>query len=421
MSLYIPRVIDTLLEEYLETFGAVYIRGPKWCGKTTTAEQKAKSIVRFQDPKTGESNRMMAEIDPSLLLKGDNPRLLDEWQVVPKIWDAVRLQVDDLKVEGLFILTGSTVPVDDDQRHSGTGRISRLTMRPMSLMESGESNGKVSLSSLFLGKAIEPGMLSSLAIPQLAYVMVRGGWPASIGKSERAAGLIAQEYLVSLAESDVSRTTKTQKNPERVHALLRSYARNVSTLATNENIMRDISENDMSFSESLYYEYLNALQRLYVIEDVSAWKPSIRSKTAIRSRPKREFVDPSLAVAAIGLSSAMLLENLEYMGFVFETLCIRDLRVYSQPLGGTVSYYHDRYDLECDCVLHLRDGRYALIECKLGGSRIDEGAAHLLELNSLIEQHGMKKPSFLMVLTATNTAYARPDDVLVVPIGCLGI
>lgn len=214
MSQYIPRVIDTLLEEYLEAFGAVYIRGPKWCGKTTTAEQKAKSIIRFQDPKTGESNRMMAEIDPSLLLKGDNPRLLDEWQVVPKIWDAVRLQVDDLKVEGLFILTGSTVPVDDDQRHSGTGRISRLTMRPMSLMESGESNGKVSLSSLFLGKAIEPGMLSSLAIPQLAYVMVRGGWPASIGKSERAAGLIAQEYLVSLAESDVSRTTKTQKNPE---------------------------------------------------------------------------------------------------------------------------------------------------------------------------------------------------------------
>ncbi|MEA5027264.1 MAG: AAA family ATPase, partial [Sphaerochaeta associata] len=305
MSQYIPRVIDTLLEEYLETFGAVYIRGPKWCGKTTTAEQKAKSIVRFQDPKTGESNRMMAEIDPSLLLKGDNPRLLDEWQVVPKIWDAVRLQVDDLKVEGLFILTGSTVPVDDDQRHSGTGRISRLTMRPMSLMESGESNGKVSLSSLFLGKAIEPGMLSSLAIPQLAYVMVRGGWPASIGKSERAAGLIAQEYLVSLAESDVSRTTKTQKNPERVRALLRSYARNVSTLATNKNILRNILENDMSFSESLFYEYLNALQRLYVIEDVSAWNPSIRSKTAIRSRPKREFVDPSLAVAAIGLSSAL--------------------------------------------------------------------------------------------------------------------
>ena len=421
MKSYIPRILDVLLEEYLQTFGAVNIQGPKWCGKTTTAEQKAKSIIRFQDPDQGESNRMMAEINASYLLKGAYPRLLDEWQVVPPIWDAVRLAVDNEQEEGMFILTGSSVPVDDGIHHSGTGRISRLVMRPMSLFESGESNGSVSLSSLFLSTTPIDPQKSEITIPDLAFLMCRGGWPASVNKSEKSALLIAQEYIVSLAESEVSRTSGSKKNPQRVMNLLRSYARNISTLATNESIIGDIQANDLSFSETTYYEYLNALQRLYIVEDVPAWNPAIRSKTALRSRSKHELADPSLVVAGLGLSSDVLLKDLPFMGFVFETLCIRDLRVYSQKMGGSISYYHDRYDLECDCVLHLRDGRYALIECKMGGSGIDEGAEHLLELVRLIKLHKMQAPSFLMVLTASEIAYERPDGVKVVPIGCLGV
>jgi len=418
---YITRILDVLLEEYLQTFGAVNIQGPKWCGKTTTAEQKAKSIIRFQDPDQGESNRMMAEINASYLLKGAYPRLLDEWQVVPPIWDAVRLAVDNEQEEGMFILTGSSVPVDDGIHHSGTGRISRLVMRPMSLFESGESNGSVSLSSLFSSTTPIDPQKSEITIPDLAFLMCRGGWPASVNKSEKSALLIAQEYIVSLAESEVSRTSGSKKNPQRVMNLLRSYARNISTLATNESIIGDIQANDLSFSETTYYEYLNALQRLYIVEDVPAWNPAIRSKTALRSRSKHELADPSLVVAGLGLSSDVLLKDLPFMGFVFETLCIRDLRVYSQKMGGSISYYHDRYDLECDCVLHLRDGRYALIECKMGGSGIDEGAEHLLELVRLIKLHKMQAPSFLMVLTASEIAYERPDGVKVVPIGCLGV
>ncbi|WP_321301905.1 DUF4143 domain-containing protein [uncultured Sphaerochaeta sp.] len=421
MKSYITRILDVLLEEYLQTFGAVNIQGPKWCGKTTTAEQKAKSIIRFQDPDQGESNRMMAEIDASYLLKGAYPRLLDEWQVVPPIWDAVRLAVDNEQEEGMFILTGSSVPVDDGIHHSGTGRISRLVMRPMSLFESGESNGSVSLSSLFSSTTPIDPQKSEITIPDLAFLMCRGGWPASVNKSEKSALLIAQEYIVSLAESEVSRTSGSKKNPQRVMNLLRSYARNISTLATNKSIIGDIQANDLSFSETTYYEYLNALQRLYIVEDVPAWNPAIRSKTALRSRSKHELADPSLVVAGLGLSSDVLLKDLPFMGFVFETLCIRDLRVYSQKMGGSISYYHDRYDLECDCVLHLRDGRYALIECKMGGSGIDEGAEHLLELVRLIKLHKMQAPSFLMVLTASEIAYERPDGVKVVPIGCLGV
>ena len=421
MKSYITRILDVLLEEYLQTFGAVNIQGPKWCGKTTTAEQKAKSIIRFQDPDQGESNRMMAEINASYLLKGAYPRLLDEWQVVPPIWDAVRLAVDNEQEEGMFILTGSSVPVDDGIHHSGTGRISRLVMRPMSLFESGESNGSVSLSSLFSSTTPIDPQKSEITIPDLAFLMCRGGWPASVNKSEKSALLIAQEYIVSLAESEVSRTSGSKKNPQRVMNLLRSYARNISTLATNESIIGDIQANDLSFSETTYYEYLNALQRLYIVEDVPAWNPAIRSKTVLRSRSKHELADPSLVVAGLGLSSDVLLKDLPFMGFVFETLCIRDLRVYSQKMGGSISYYHDRYDLECDCVLHLRDGRYALIECRMGGSGIDEGAEHLLELVRLIKLHKMQAPSFLMVLTASEIAYERPDGVKVVPIGCLGV
>jgi hypothetical protein len=420
MKPYIPRIIDTLLDEYLEIFGAVTIQGLKWCGKTTTAEQRAKSIIRFQDPDQAETNRMMAELNSSFLLEGAYPRLLDEWQVVPSIWDAVRLAVDKKQLEGMFILTGSSVPADEGIHHSGTGRISRLIMRPMSLYESGESNGTVSLSFLFSSSDPITPQKSNITIPQLAFLMSRGGWPFSLEKSEKAALLIAQEYLVSLAESEVSRTSGSKKNPQRVFHLMRSYARNISTLASNESIIQDMQAQDISFSDSTFYEYLNALQRLYIIEDVPAWNPAVRSKTALRSRPKHELSDPSLVVAALGMSPNRLLQDLPFMGFVFETLCIRDLRVYSQSMGGSISYYHDRYDLECDCVLHLRDGRYALIECKLGGSGIEEGARHLLELKGLIEQHHMQTPSFLMVLTGSELAYERPDGVKVVPIGCLG-
>ena len=255
MKTYIPRILDSLLEEYLNTFGAVSIQGPKWCGKTTTAEQKARSIVRFQDPDQGKTNRMMAELDASYLLKGEFPRLLDEWQVIPSIWDAVRIEVDSLQREGLFILTGSSVPIEEGFHHSGTGRISRLVMRPMSLSESGESNGMVSLSYLFSStKAISP-QKSEITIPELAFLMSRGGWPYSLERSEKAALLIAQEYLVSLAESELSRTVGSNKNPQRVYNLMRSYARNISTLATNESIIEDIRANDLTFSDSTFYDY----------------------------------------------------------------------------------------------------------------------------------------------------------------------
>lgn len=419
MAEYMERIIDGVLTEYLEVFGAVLLVGPKWCGKTTTAKQQARSVIQLQDPAKAHEYMQMIDVDPSLILKGDTPLLLDEWQTAPVLWDSVRTEVDNRNSSGQFILTGSAVPLDNSRMHTGTGRIARVKMYPMSLYESKDSNGTISLEGLFHGITDINGISSLMRVEDIAYVICRGGWPASIGKSARASSLITSSYVDAVCESDVSRLDENMKNPQRIRSILRSYARNVSTLATKATIRKDVIANDQNISEATFFSYLNALERLFVIEDIPAWNPAIRSKTAIRSGAKRGFVDPSLACASLGLTAEGLLQDLNTLGFLFESLVIRDLRIYSQHLGGEISYYHDRYGLECDAVLHLRDGRYALIEMKLGSREIEEGAAHLCKLKALIQEHDLKEPSFLMVITGGQFAYRREDGVLIVPIGCL--
>lgn len=416
---YYPRILDNVLKDYLDAFGAVLIRGPKWCGKTTTALQRAKSVLKMQDPDHSSSYLQMANFMPSKLLEGETPRLIDEWQMAPVLWDAVRNEVDSRRKEGQFILTGSTVIDDDQVMHSGTGRIAPLNMYPMSLFESMESNGSVSLKSLFQINEKFEGARSVLNIEKLAFAICRGGWPASINKKESSSQLIARSYVDAICNSDASRVDDISKKPERVRALLNSYARNISTLATNKTILEDIKANDNEMTEPTMYTYLSALKRLYVIDDIPAWSPSIRSVSAIRSSNKKGFSDPSIAVAVLGLTSEDLLNDPNTFGFFFESLCLRDLKIYSTSLGGTISYYHDRYGLECDAVLHLNNGKYALIEMKLGSREIQDGANHLLEMDKLIKSKHMKAPSFLMVLTGGEYAYQREDGVFVIPIACL--
>lgn len=428
MTNYLKRVVDKELELRLEAFGATLIVGPKWCGKTTTAGQKAKSILKMQDPDMREGYIATAATKPSLLLKGENPRLIDEWQEAPVLWDAVRTAVDERQEEGLFILTGST-SVDNRQiHHTGTGRISRLKMYPMSLYESQESNGSISLKELFDNQILDiDGIVSEMKVEDLIFAACRGGWPASIRKKSDAAKLIiARDYLSNVCESDISTVDGVSRNPVWAEILLKSYARNISTLAKKSNIHKDVIANADGMSMDTMVAYINALERLCVIEDLEAWCPAIRSATVIRSGKKREFVDPSIAVAALGLSPEYLEMDLKTFGFIFECMCIRDLKVYSQALGGKLSYYHDRYGLEADAVLHLDDGRYALIEFKLGSREIEEGAEHLLKIKELVrvynekeKQCPLREPDLLMVITGGNMAYTRNDGVKVVPIGCL--
>ena len=425
---YLPRVVDKELSLRLDAFGATLIVGPKWCGKTTTGEQKAKSILRMQDPDRREAYLATAGAKPSLLLHGENPRLIDEWQVAPVLWDAVRTAVDQRQEEGLFILTGSTSVDNDKIFHSGTGRISRMKMYPMSLFESRESSGKISLKALFDEPGLDiDGILSDVTMEGLIFAACRGGWPAALRrKSEAARLIIAKDYLNNICESDISTVDGVQRNPAWTNMILRSYARNLSTLAKKTNIFRDVSANADSMNAATMDSYLNALEKLFVIEDVDAWCPAIRSATTIRSGKKREFTDPSIAVAALGLTPRTLETDLKTFGFIFECLCIRDLKVYSQALGGTLSYYHDRYDLEADAVLHLSDGRFALIEFKLGSREIEDGASHLLQIKRLIQKHNekekqvpLREPDLLLVITGGEMAYTREDGVKVVPIGTL--
>ena len=418
MEKYLPRVIDSILDEYLEAFGAILIRGPKWCGKTTTAKQRASSVLQMQDPDNFRAYLDMANFMPSRLLEGDTPRLIDEWQMAPVLWDAVRSAVDERQKVGQFILTGSTVIGHDQILHTGTGRIVKIDMKPMSLFESNESNGTVSLNSLFF-KQDFTGSKSDLTVEQLVFSICRGGWPASIGLKERAALLIAKSYVEAICTDDARRIDASISDPERVRAILRSYARNLSTLASNRSILKDISTNDLTMNESTLYRYLTALNSLFVIQDIPAWNPSIRSSTSMRSTNKKGFVDPSIAAAALALTPSQLLDDLQTLGFFFESLCIRDLQIYASEQGGEISYYRDRYGLECDIVLHLDNGSYALIEAKLGSSEIDEASKNLIKLKGLIGEKKLRQPEFLMVLTAGQYAYKRTDDVLVVPIGCL--
>ena len=424
---YLPRIVDKLLEERLAASGAVLIVGPKWCGKTTTAEQQAKSVLKLQDPDKTKAYLATAETKPSLLLQGENPRLIDEWQMAPVLWDAVRNAVDERGEEGLFILTGSTTVDDRAIMHSGTGRISRMVMYPMSLFESKESNGKISLKELFMDSDYDiDGVTSGLSIENLVFAACRGGWPSSLRKKTEKAKLYeAQNYIANICESDASTVDGVKRSPERVKAVLQSYARNISTLAADKTILEDVSSNYMDVSESTLFSYLNALERLYVIEDIPAWCPRIRSATAMRSSKKKGFSDPSIAAASLALSPETLLQDFNTFGFIFECLCFRDLKVYSQALGGRVSYYHDRYGLEADCVLHLDDGRYALIEFKLGNKGIEDGAAHLTQLKTLIKKANeekrarLREPDLLIVITGGEMAYTRNDGVKIIPIGCL--
>lgn len=425
---YLERVVDKELELRLEAFGATLIVGPKWCGKTTTAGEKAKSILKMQDPDMREGYLMTAKTKPSLLLKGDNPRLIDEWQEAPVLWDAVRTAVDDRQEEGLFILTGSTTVDDKQIRHTGTGRISRLKMYTMSLYESKESNGAISIKELFDHPELDiDGIMSDMKIEDLIFAACRGGWPSSLRKkSDEAKLIVAKDYLRNVCDSDISTVDGVSRNPALAELIIKSYARNVSTLAKKSVIYKDVVSNFEGVSMPTLDSYLNALERLFVIEDVEAWCPAIRSATTIRSGKKREFVDPSIAVAALGLTPDYLEKDLKTFGFIFECMCIRDLKIYSQALSGKLSYYHDRYDLEADAVLHIADGRYALVEFKLGSADIEEGAKHLLTIRDLVRRYNekekqvpLREPDLLIVITGGNMAYTRDDGVKIIPIACL--
>ena len=425
---YLKRIADDQLKLRLEAFGAVQIKGPKWCGKTTTAELQAKSVIKMENPDTREGYLAGARTKPSLLLKGETPRLIDEWQVAPVLWDAVRHAVDERRLKGQFILTGSTVIDDDDIMHTGTGRISKMSMYPMSLYESKESNGKISLRELFDNKDLDiDGIASSLSIEELIFIACRGGWPASLDSmSTTAKLLIAKDYVDIICTEDISKVDKVQRNPALAKIIMRSYARNLCTLAKKTSMLADVSVEMEGTSIKTFDDYVTALEKLFVIEDVEAWCPAIRSATAIRTGKKRCFVDPSIAVAAMGVSPQNLELDLKTFGFIYECMCIRDLRIYSQALGGTLSYYHDRYGLEADAVLHLDDGRYALIEVKLGSKEIEEGAKHLIELKNLVKEKNeqekqmrLKLPDLLIVLTGGELAYTREDGVKVIPLGCL--
>ena len=425
---YLKRVADKQLELRLEAFGAVQIKGPKWCGKTTTAEQFAKSVLKMQNPDKREAYLSTARTKPSILLKGEVPRLIDEWQVAPVLWDAVRNAVDERQERGQFILTGSTVIEDSEIMHTGTGRISRMSMYPMSLYESLESNGKISLMDLFDNKNLDiDGVESQMTIEQLIFAACRGGWPASIDvKSDKAKLLIAKDYVNIVCDEDISRVDGVRRNPLLARQIMKSYSRNLCTLAKKTNMLKDVLAEKESMTMVTFDDYVSALEKLFVIEDIEAWNPSIRSATVIRSGKKRCFVDPSIAVASLGLSPQMLEFDLKTFGFIFECMVLRDLKVYSQAFGGRLSYYNDKYGLEADAVLHLDDGRYALIECKLGSREIDEGAEHLLQLKRLVQKYNetshqikLREPDLLIVITGGEIAYTREDGVKVIPLACL--
>lgn len=423
--IYYKRLCDEILARKLRSSGAVLIEGPKWCGKTSTGLQLAKSVAYLQDPDRRKSYEQMADTKPSLLLQGETPRLLDEWQTLPVLWDAVRFAVDQRGSMGQFILTGSSTPLDDlsqqaEIHHSGTGRIARMRMRPMSLWESRESSGTVSLKALFDGTVSDELYYESkITVEHLAYLLCRGGWPGTLALDKKDALDVAFNYVEEVINLDVHRVDGTEKNPDRVRQVLRSYARNVSTMTSATTIMQDVKANDVSISDKTLNNYLAALRRLFVVEDVKAWQPSLRSKTAIRTSDKRHFADPSIAAALLGLTPESVLEDFNLFGYLFEDFCVRDLRAYVQPLRGDVFHYHDQSDLESDAVIRLYDGRWALVEVKTGSKQIKDAASNLVRLASSIDTDKIGKPSFLMVLTAGQFAYRRSDGVYIVPIGCL--
>ena len=424
MKEYKKRIADKILAEKLDAMGAVLIEGPKYCGKTTLASQQAGSILYMADPETKAQNMAMAQTNIKRLLQGDTPRIIDEWQMAPQFWDAVRNEVDKRDDDGQFILTGSAVPPkQEDIFHSGTGRMSWLKLRTMSLWESGDSTGDVSLGALFKDSSSVDG-LSKIDIESLAFLTCRGGWPkATMKKNQKAALIQAKEYFEAVYRFDISRVDDIERDPELTKRLMRSYARNQGSQASVGTLLADIRANESDdLSENTLYAYIKALKKIFVIEDSLAWNPNLRSKTAIRTSDTRYYTEPSIATAALGLGPEDLINDLNTFVLLFETLCVRDLRVYADSLGGSVYHYRDKSNLECDAVVHLENGSYGLIEIKLGGEKlINEGAANLCALADKIDTTKMKQPSFLMVLTgAGDYAYKRPEDgVLVVPVGSL--
>lgn len=421
MKNYLPRITDKLLDERLKAKRAILIEGPKWCGKTTSAKEFAKSFIAMDEPDKTKQYKQMAELNPSALLEGETPRLVDEWQLAPNLWNAVRYEVDKRDDFGQFILTGSAVPAEfDASMHSGTGRISRLYMRTMSLYESKDSDGAVSLSDLFDDKEIS--CANHKTLDDIAFLICRGGWPISIKLDGKASLFQAIDYFDSVVKNDISRVDSVKRDVEKAKSLLRSYARHVGSQAPLETIRKDILANQAdTFDQVTLYSYIDALKKIFVIEDAPAWNPNIRSKTAIRSTDTRYFIDPSIATAALGIGPKDLTQDLNTMGFLFENLAVRDLRIYSELLDGSVYHYRDKSGLECDAVIHLGNGSYGLVEIKLGGDKlIEEGAQTLKALSDLIDTNSMKKPSFMMVLCAQAPfAYKRNDGVYVVPITSL--
>lgn len=422
MDTYLPRIADKLLEERMEAKGAVLIQGPKWCGKTTTAKKTANSVLEMDRPDMTKQYQDMSELSPLRLLEGDTPRLIDEWQIAPNLWNAVRYEVDRRDTFGQFILTGSAVPAEiDASMHTGTGRISRLYMRTMSLYESKDSRGEVSLGDLFKGGHISAE--DDTRLEKIAFLLCRGGWPKAVGLDERPALFQAMDYFDAIVSTDISRVDSTRRDKEKAKRLLRSYARTIGTQSSLETIRQDMLANHSdTFDASTLYSYIDALTKIFVIEDAPAWNPNVRSKTAIRTTDTRYFTDPSIATAALGIGPADLLGDLKTMGFMFENLCIRDLRIYADYLDGTLYHYRDKNGLECDAVIHLRNGSYGLIEIKLGGnSAIEEGAENLKRLASKIDTKKMKAPSFMLVLCARAPyAYKRKDGIHVATITSLG-
>ena len=422
MKQYKPRIADKILQDKLASKGAVLIEGPKWCGKTSTAEQIAKSTLYMQDPAKKRQNLELADLAPDRLLQGETPRLIDEWQLSPKLWDAVRFEVDKRDEFGQFILTGSAVPPNTDEiSHTGTGRISRMLMRPMSLYESKESSGSVSLSALFAGDTDIYGE-NKLGIDELAFLICRGGWPKALDYSEKIALQQAIDYYDAVVNMDIGRVDNVDRNPERAKRLLRSYARAIGSQMTLSSIMADIATNEAdTISDNTLSSYISALKRIFVLEESLAWNPNLRSKTAIRTSNTRYFTDPSIGTAALGLGPNDLVNDIRTMGLFFENMCIRDLRCYADALDGTVYHYRDSYGLECDAVIHLRNGNYGLIEIKLGGDEaINEAVETLTKFENTLDTTKMKSPAFKMIIVGNgDIAYKRKDGMLIVPISCL--
>ena len=418
MKKYIPRLIESTIKDQMRAAGCVVIEGAKWCGKSTTAERFAKTVVKLRNPLVFKKYETLASTDGIKLLEGEKPMLFDEWQKILSLWDFIRDDIDTNGGRGQYLLTGSAKPSEDGNRHTGTGRFAKVRMRPMSLWESGDSSGQISLSRLF-GPDHGISGDSDLNFDKIAKLICRGGWPESVGEDEKVALLIARNYYRSLTDSDITDVDGIKRNPERTRRIMRAYARNISSLASDKTIMDDVLSNDSALDVKTFGSYTNALRKLFAIEDVPAWSPKLRSKTTMRSSDKRQFADPSIAAAALGAEPGDITDDINTMGFLFESLCTRDLRIYADKLNGAVYYYRDKNGLEADAIVHLNNGDWGAVEIKLGGNEIDEAAKNLIKLKNKIDTDDMREPRFLMILTGLSYAYRREDGVYVIPIGCL--